>query len=222
MRSIGLVPFWWHSRMATRLSANFAFIGYRTKSMSSSRTNQTHTVSSSLSQWHQAVATIPLSKILPLLGAGNQLNAYAYDEAWYGDKLIAQEVASQLHRLLSSEAQRRRIFGDHERCTLRSSFHRLHVVAVSNQVLADNIQEILPLHVPPNVEYLTKQQVHRAGTMVEAAIAAVSKHPTNHRSVSNLATYLIDKAIVQWKKRAEASPAVVIFCKNSSDECMKT
>jgi hypothetical protein len=212
MRSIGFVHFWLNSRTATRLSANFAFIDYRTKSMSSNRTNQTHRASSSLSQWHQAVATIPLSKILPLLGAGNQLNADAYDEAWYGDKLIAQEVASQLHRLLSSEAQRRRIFGDDERCTLRSSFHRLHVVAVSNRVLADNIQEILPLHVPPNVQYLTKKQVHRAGTMVEAAIAAVSKHPTNHRSVSNLAAYLIDKAIVQWKKkRTEASPAVVIF-----------
>ena len=72
----------------------------------------------------------------------------------------------------------------------------LYGVATSNQMFAEELKAILPSHAPRNIAIVSRKKVHDAGTMVEAAVFAVSNlsEPEKDEAISVLAKYLIAQA----------------------------
>jgi hypothetical protein len=150
----------------------------------------------SLQTWHNVVAAVPISEILPP-GFGNTYGIGVKESAWHGDKLIGQHVAFKLDAFLSSSMKNISHSTDKQiRKEIRHGVHMLRNVAVSNQLFADELKVILPEHIPKNISIISKQKVHDAGTMLEAAVFAVSNlsDPRKHESIALLAKHLIVKA----------------------------
>ena len=153
-------------------------------------------MSSSLQKWHDVVAAVPTSTILPS-GFGNKSGAELKHAAWYGDKLIGEQVAWQLNKFLSS-------MNTQKHKNIRRGMFLLHNVAVSNRLFADKLQVILPLQSPKNIAIVSLKKVHDAGTMIEAAVHAVSNLPASkkHEAIATLAKFLI----VQAAQESETLP----------------
>lgn len=156
--------------------------------------NSRNEKTSSLKKWHDVVAAIPTSQILPTR-FGNKSGTAVTEAAWYGDKLIGEQVALQLHKFLLS--MNGIITSDEEKHkNVRRGMHMLHGVAVSNQLFADELKVILPSHAPKNVAIVSQKEVHDAGTMIEAAVYAVSSlsESKKYDALATLAKFLIVQA----------------------------
>ena len=170
---------------------------------------------SSLQTWHDIVAKVPISEILPT-GFGNKSGIEVKESAWYGDKLIGEQVASQLHKFLSSMKDTINFSNEHNHKEIRRGMHVLYNMAVSNQRFADELKLILPSHATRNVLIVSKNKVHDAGTMVEAAVSAVSNlsEPQKYESIATLAKYLIFQAAQGAKfLPSEVNEKLLIFVK---------
>lgn len=174
----------------------------------------------SLKKWHDVVAAIPTSQILPT-GFGNKSGTAVTEAAWYGDKLIGEQVALQLHKFSMNEV----IASDGQKLkNIRHGMHMLHGVAVSNKLFADELKVILPSHAPKNVAIASQKKVHDAGTMIEAAVYAVSSLSASkkHEALATLAKFLIVKA-AQGKETLprEMSEKLLNFMKADYFDCGK-
>lgn len=136
-----------------------------------------------LQNWHAAVAKVPLSSILPLGFGGTSYTANI--AAFYGDKRIGFQVALNMRECISA--------GTRE-MSLRF-LTDLQSEAISNQMFASRLADILPLHVTPSLSALAEIQTHDAGTMVEAAVDAVYAENNNEAAVSELASFLVAAAL---------------------------
>ena len=118
------------------------------------------TMGPSLAQWHAAVHKIPKESVLPL-GFGSPSNE-ANVAAFLGDKLLGSAIA--LAQYENASAARERGVGQ---------LSELQGTATANRMLAACLPTILPDHTDPSILELAEAQEHTAGTMVEAAVAAV-------------------------------------------------
>ena len=118
------------------------------------------TMGPSLAQWHAAVHKIPQESVLPL-GFGSPSNE-ANVGAFLGDKLLGSAIA--LAQYETTSAARERGVGQ---------LSELQGTASANRMLAACLPTILPEHTNPSILELAEAQEHTAGTMVEAAVAAV-------------------------------------------------
>lgn len=177
------------TRKSTSLSRKVGALQCQNKS-----SNCTLELMPSLRQWHEAVEEIPTSQILPA-GFGNKSGIAVKEAAWHGDKLIGEKIALQLHTFLFSMKDTV-LASDELKHNIGGDLRMLYNVAVSNQLFADNLKMILPLHAPRNIAIVSQQKVHDAGTMIEAAVSAVSRlsDPKKHESIAILAKYLIVQA----------------------------
>ena len=153
----------------------------------------------SLRKWHDVVAAIPTSEILPL-GFGNKSRNDVKQAAFYGDRLIGQQVVLQIRTFFSflkDSVRDSNIELKHQdRRHGMGSLGPLYGVATSNQMFAEELKAILPSHAPRNIAIVSRKKVHDAGTMVEAAVFAVSNlsEPEKDEAISVLAKYLIAQA----------------------------
>lgn len=137
-----------------------------------------------LGQWHAAVSRIPQESVLPL-GFGSPSNE-ANVAAFLGDKLLGSAVA--LAQYESTSAARERGVGQ---------LSELQGTATANRMLAAYLPTILPEHTNPSILGLAEAQEHTAGTMVEAAVAAVHQQLDESESgvaIAGLATFLVERA----------------------------
>ena len=135
-----------------------------------------------LERWHTAVARVPTDSLLPL-GFGNPTNE-ANVAAFLGDKLLGVAVASVLYRDTPS-AQKEGI----------GRLSDFQSTATANKLLCEELVTILPTHAGKAVLELAKVQQHNAGTMVEAAVAAVHfANPDDSAPIAELASFLVARA----------------------------
>ena len=118
------------------------------------------TMGPSLEVWHAAAQKIPLESVLPL-GFGSPSNE-ANVGAFLGDKLLGSAVA--LAQYETTSLARERGVGQ---------LSELQGTASANRMLAQYLPTILPEHTNAAILELAEAQEHTAGTMVEAAVAAV-------------------------------------------------
>jgi len=105
--------------------------------------------------------------------------------AFFGDKILGVHV----------------VRAQSEQCSLNLGLlTTVHGLAVSNEFFAEHLRVILPLQVDEALGSLATRQKHDAGSMVEAAVAAVDKlhqdakdKPTNS-PILNLAEWLVTVA----------------------------
>jgi hypothetical protein len=134
-----------------------------------------------LTKWHVAVANVPLSQVVPLgFGAASDTANIA---AFYGDKRIGTEVALTLRNIADSDVG-------------VAWLSEVMAEAVSNQMFASRLGDILPVH-SKGLLKLAEIQLHDAGTMVEAAIDAVvsAGGVAGEEAVSELASWLVEAAL---------------------------
>ncbi len=161
--------------------------------------NCTRAMLPSLRKWHDVVAAIPTLEILPK-GFGNKSGNAIKEAAWYGDKLIGQQVVLQIRTFFSflkdSVRDSDMELKHQDRRHGMGSLGPLYGVATSNRMFADELKAILPSHAPRNIAILSRKQVHDAGTMIEAAVFAVSNlsAPKKHEAIAALTKYLIAQA----------------------------
>lgn len=144
---------------------------------------------SSLSKWHAAVVQVPLTTILPL-GFGAVRND-ANVAAFFGDRRINLAVALTLQRLSKAPDANHEIAGVPWLSKVQSE-------AVSNQMFASHIEDILPVQGKGLLD-VALSQPHDGGTIVEAAVEAVaSSMPggmAGKEAVDDLAKWLVEKAL---------------------------
>ena len=130
-----------------------------------------------ITTWHAAVAKVPVTKILPL-GFGGVDDVKA--PAWLGDKLLSSAIAAAIWR--QSE----------ERSSVKLT--RWHHKASSNGFFHTHLAAIVPSHVDLFSAVGNHNVHHGAGTMVEAAVAAVHADEGGAAAVHDLAEWLVATA----------------------------
>ena len=130
-----------------------------------------------LSQWLLAVASVPRQKLIPP-GLGAETDEANVD-AFYGDKVLGAAVARALRHVEPNEIGYMSIVSSE---------------AVSNRNLAQKLEQILPTQ-SDGIAKISSRALHDAGTMVEAAVAAVDGMDDGDRAIRNLAEWLVSEAI---------------------------
>ena len=130
-----------------------------------------------LSQWLLAVASVPRQKLIPS-GLGAETDKANVD-AFYGDKVLGAAVARALRHVEPNEVGYMSIVSSE---------------AVSNRNLAQKLEQILPTQ-SDGIAKISSRELHDAGTMVEAAVAAVDGMDDGDRAIRNLAEWLVSEAI---------------------------
>jgi len=130
--------------------------------------------------WQHMVGDVPLEKILPL-GFGGSTDVRV--AAFYGDKVLGAALALAQQRAPGVQ-------------TVGSLTHT-QSLAASNGFLHSRLGEILPRHAAAfDRSYLRDPSHgdHGAGTMVEAAVAAVHATDATGAAVADLAEWLVREA----------------------------
>ena len=125
-----------------------------------------------LQRWREAVASVPLEKVIPL-GLGGFADANT--AAWFGDKALSFAVMKELRGTSES--------GGIQYLT------NIHSAATNNENLAALIDEILPQRLLERIPPSSSMQIHDRGTMVEACVDAVAKE--DPAAVDELARFLV-------------------------------
>ena len=141
------------------------------------------TTAHSLARWHAAVSRIPEEAVLPL-GFGSK-SAEANVAAFLGDKLLGSAIA--LAQYESNSAAQARGVG---------SLSELQGTATANRMLCEHLATILPDHADASILEMAAIQEHNAGTMVEAAVAAVHQQQEGEgaAAIAELASFLVERA----------------------------
>lgn len=113
-----------------------------------------------LGHWHAAASRIPQESVLPL-GFGSP-SSEANVAAFLGDKLLGSAIALAQYETIGA-AQTRGV----------GQLSELQGTASANRMLAAHLATLLPEHTNLSILELAEAQEHTAGTMVEAAVAAV-------------------------------------------------
>jgi hypothetical protein len=141
-----------------------------------------------LVKWHAAVAQIPLSTILPI-GFG-AVNNKANIAAFFGDQKINMEVTLALQRISAMPNSPYKVD--------LGWLTKVKGEAVSNQMFASNLGQILPEQSQGLVE-LAQLKLHDAGTFVEAAVEAVATSmpggESGREAVAELAEWLVKETL---------------------------
>ena len=168
----------------------------------------------SLQTWHSTVSEIPLSSLLPVGLGGTTL---ANVGAFYGDKILGHRVALSQ----ASHFERERESSPHSphrevREVTLELLTNCQSDAVSNALFSSLLPKILPHHATPEIVTAVSRQVHDAGTMVEAAVHAVSQLPGSRLPGSPAPELAID-CLADWlvavshERMSASSPGTLNF-----------
>ena len=193
-----------HSKGTTTASAS-ASVTTPTTTQAESDESSPLQLSPLLSTWYSLTRHICISDILPI-GLGNT-NELPNHNAFFGDKRLNMHIS-----LLLRTREYNTATNDSSSGLLSpqlppvGTVTDIQSIAMSNQLLALYISQILPYHVTTttfgNIGTLIQEnsQIHDAGTMIEAAVDYVSNHTptasaaTIDTALNELAQFLVDKA----------------------------
>jgi hypothetical protein len=168
----------------------------RPLSSSTNSPTSSSSLSPLLTTWYSLTKHIPIQQILPI-GLGNPTELPNHN-AFFGDKRLNMHV-SLLLRTQSDDTTATYSNNNNTSPSLPpvGTVTNIQSIAMSNQLLASCIAQILPFHMT-TIEYgniytaliQNNSQIHDAGTMIEAAVDYVanlpfsSMHSTNNSSLA--------------------------------------